>query len=177
MAACCSPPQPRSPLRSALGGVAIDSTKQDFLKRLSELTGSGVDIVLDGIGGGVSLRSYRAPRPGGRLVIFGHASTIADGRRSARGLASWYAATGCVGLAGLVSRRRHVRAYRIAKLRDRHPNWFRDDLLDLIGLLGRGEVGPIVADRLPLAEARRAHELLGGAAVEGKLVLVPPTGG
>jgi NADPH2:quinone reductase len=66
-----------------------------------------------------------------------------------------------------------VLPYRIAKLRDRHPGWFRDDLIELAGLMGRGAIDPIVAGRLPLGEVRRAHELLGSAAVMGKLVLVP----
>jgi hypothetical protein len=32
---------------------------------------------------------------------------------------------------------------------------------------------PVVAQRLPLAEARRAHEMLESSASKGKLVLVP----
>lgn len=156
-----------------LGGVPIDYRREDFLARVRELTGEGVDIVLDGIGGALSLRSYRALRPGGRLVIYGHHATLADGRKSRRGWISWYASTGCVGLAGLLSRRRSVLAYRIAKLRDRHPDWFRDDLLELVGLLHERKIKPHIAERLPLGDARRAHELLANSAVEGKLVLVP----
>jgi len=162
-----------------LGGIAIDHTKDDFLARVRLLTGDGVDVALDGIGGSVSLRSYRTLRRGGRLVIFGHASTIADGRRSVRGWISWYAATGYVGARGLASPRRSVLPYRIARVRDRHPGWFRDDLIAVAELLSRGEIDPIIAGRLPLREARRAHELLGAAAVQGKLVLMPgsATGG
>jgi NADPH2:quinone reductase len=156
-----------------LGGVAIDYKREDFLARVRELTGEGVDIALDGIGGGLSLRSYRALRPGGRLVIFGHYSTLAHGRKSWRGWTSWYALTAYVGLAGLLSRRRSVLAYRIAKLRDRHPDWFHDDLLKLVELLRAGKIHPVVAERLPLADARRAHELLGRSATQGRLVLVP----
>jgi len=45
-----------------------------------ELTdGEGVDVVLDGFGGGLSLRSFRALRSGGRLVVFGHSDTVANG--------------------------------------------------------------------------------------------------
>jgi len=40
-------------------------------------------------------------------------------------------------------------------------------------LLRRGEVHPAVAERLPLTEVRRAHELLESSAATGKLVLVP----
>jgi NADPH:quinone reductase-like Zn-dependent oxidoreductase len=156
-----------------LGGVPIDYTREDFLARVREMTGDGVDVVLDGLGGGVSLRSYRALCSGGRLVIYGHHATLADGRKSRRGWAAWYAATAYVGLAGLLSPRRSVLGYRIAKLRDRHPDWFRDDLRHLAELLRKGKVHPVIAERLPLTKARRAHELLQRSSLSGKLVLVP----
>jgi NADPH2:quinone reductase len=43
----------------------------------------------------------------------------------------------------------------------------------LLQYLAADKVHPVVADRLPLTEARRAHELLHGSAATGKLVLVP----
>ena len=50
-----------------LGAVAIDYRNEDFLARVRELTGGeGVDVVLDGFGGMLSLRSFRALRPGGQ---------------------------------------------------------------------------------------------------------------
>src|SRR5437868_12185296 len=65
-----------------LGAVAIDYRNEDFLARVRELPGKGVDVVLDGLGGALSLRSFRALRAGGRLVIYGHSSTIANAHRS-----------------------------------------------------------------------------------------------
>jgi NADPH2:quinone reductase len=165
-----------------LGGVAIDYRNEDFLARVRELTGDGVDVALDGIGGAVSLRSFRALRrgdplvgdPGGRLVVIGSISaTRSHGRKSWRAVIEWYAATVSVALWGLLSPRRRVLAYRIQKLRPRHPEWFREDLLRLLEMLRRGEIHPVVAERLPLTDARRAHELLERSAATGKLVLVP----
>ena len=44
-----------------LGAVAIDYRSEDFLKRIRELTGgAGVDVALDGFGGWLSVRSFRA---------------------------------------------------------------------------------------------------------------------
>ena len=54
-----------------------------------------------------------------------------------------------------------------------NPEWFREDFGVLIDLLHQGKIHPIVAERLPLSEARRAHELLESSASKGKLVLVP----
>jgi NADPH2:quinone reductase len=68
-----------------LGAVAIDYRTEDFLARVRELPGKGVDVALDGLGGATSLRSFRALRPGGRLVVFGHYDMLAHGRKSWRG--------------------------------------------------------------------------------------------
>jgi NADPH:quinone reductase len=175
-----------------LGAVAIDYRTEDFLARVRELPGRGVDVVLDGLGGALSLRSFRALRPGGRLVVYGHSSTISHGHRSWRGWIEWYASTATVALWGLLSPRRRVSAYRIQKLREgvqilpvgsrrplavgggpRDPEWFREDFDALLELLRQDKIHPVVAERLPLAEARRAHELLEQSASVGKLVLVP----
>jgi NADPH:quinone reductase len=175
-----------------LGAVAIDYRNEDFLARVRELPGKGVDVVLDGLGGPISLRSFRALRPGGRLVVFGAYSTLQDGHRSWPQWIKWYAATASVGLWGLLSPRRRVFPYRIQKLHEghqvipfgsrrpplvgggpRHPDRFQEDFAVLIELLRERKIQPVVAERLPLSEARRAHELLESAASKGKLVLVP----
>ena len=177
-----------------LGAVAIDYRNEDFVTRVRALPGKGVDVVLDGLGGKLSLRSFRALRPGGRLVVYGHSATVAHGRRSWRGWALWYATTAIVGLRGLIDPRRRVSAYRIQRLRGnrhqvlpvsgrsrplpvggepRNPEWFREDFQVLVELLRSGDIHPVVAERLPLTEARRAHEMLESSASKGKLVLVP----
>ena len=53
------------------------------------------------------------------------------------------------------------------------PEQFREDFRALIELLRDGKIHPVVAERLPLSEARHAHEMLESAASKGKLVLVP----
>jgi NADPH2:quinone reductase len=156
-----------------LGAVAIDYRNEDFLERARNLPGKGVDVVLDGLGGAISVRSFRALRTSGRLVVFGYSSALTQGRRSRRAWLKWNAQTASVFLRGLLSPRRQVRGYRIDKLRNRHPEWFREDFLALLELLRRGEIHPVVSRRLPLTEVRRAHELLESSAATGKLVLVP----
>jgi NADPH2:quinone reductase len=155
-----------------LGGVAIDYRNEDFVARVRELTDDGVDIALDPFGGAMSLRSFRTLRPGGRLVIYGRQNTIAHGHKNWPGVIEWYAGTALVVLWGLISPRRRVLAYRIQKLRIPHQDWYREDFSALVQLLREGKIHPVVAERLPLSEARRAHELLDRTAATGKLVLV-----
>jgi len=167
-----------------LGAVAIDYRNEDFVRRIRELTGGGVDVVLDGIGGMVSLRSFRALRrgnpvtgdPGGRLIMMGNYATLRQGRKSRRGWLEWYPATAVTAAWGMLSPRRRVLGYRVQKLRIDHQDWFEEDFARLLEYLRNGEIHPIVAERLPLAEVRHAHELLEQTAAAGKLVLVPDRG-
>jgi NADPH:quinone reductase len=175
------------PAVERLGAVAIDYRNEDFLARVRELTGgAGVDVVLDSLGGPISLRSFRALRPGGRLVVFGRYSTLSNGHKDWRAVFEWYASVAAVWAWGTLSPRRRVLKYQIQKFRDhaqwrdgavggepRYPEWFREDFATLIQLLRQGKIHPVVAERLPLAEARHAHELLESSASKGKLVLVP----
>ncbi|MBX7432412.1 medium chain dehydrogenase/reductase family protein [Mycobacterium sp. Y57] len=155
-----------------LGAVAIDYQHEDFLEKVRELSRDGVDIVLDPFGGTLSLRSFRALRSGGRLVIYGRQKTLVQGRKNWPGVFEWYMGTAAVALWGVVSPSRRVLAYRIQKLRIHHQDWFEEDFRALLELLRRAAIHPVVAERLPLAEARKAHELLDSMAATGKLVLV-----
>ena len=103
----------------------------------------------------------------------GNYNTMVQGRKSWRGWVEWYPAMAAVWLWGLLSPHRRVIAYRIQKLRVDHQDWFREDFLVLLELLRADKIHPVVAERLPLSEARRAHEMLERSAAKGKLVLVP----
>jgi len=63
--------------------------------------------------------------------------------------------------------------YSIQWLMRFKPGWFHHDLLTLLGLLEQGKIKPLITQRLPLEEARRAHEMLGEGGVLGKIVLAP----
>ena len=62
--------------------------------------------------------------------------------------------------------------YSIQWLKRLRPAWFRHDLIALFDLLQQHKIKPLIAQRLLLAEARQAHELLGKGGVTGKIMLV-----
>ena len=62
--------------------------------------------------------------------------------------------------------------YSIQWLKRLKPALFRQDLIALLGLLQQRKIKPLIAQLIPLAEARRAQELLGEGGVTGKIVLV-----
>ncbi|MGN6170727.1 MAG: zinc-binding dehydrogenase [Solirubrobacteraceae bacterium] len=155
------------------------------LARVREKAG-GVDVVVDSLGGPISLCSFRALRPGGMLVVFGRYSTLSHGHKNWQGVFEWWASIVTTWLWAKLSPRRKVFAYHVQKWRDRaamrpgsvegepmDADWFRQDFNTMIELLRERKIHPVGAERLPLAEARHAHELLESSASEGKLVLVP----
>jgi NADPH:quinone reductase-like Zn-dependent oxidoreductase len=163
---------------SGLGGIPIDYRDQDYVKEIHRFTSDGVDVVFDPIGGKHLWDSRRALRPGGKVVGYGLQTSIRGessggghpGRRHRyRGTAAFgfYIAGGWI-LPG----RKRVIPYSIQTLKRLNPKMFRQDLITLFDLLRQQKIKPIIAERLPLAEARQAHELLEKGGVIGKIVLV-----
>jgi NADPH:quinone reductase len=72
----------------------------------------------------------------------------------------------------LIPDRRKIIPHSIQMLKRRKPYWFREDLEILLNLLKHEKIKPIIAARIPLNEAARAHELLGTGSVTGKIVLI-----
>ena len=160
------------------GGIPIDYKNADFVKEIHRFTGDGVDAVFDGIGGDNLWRSRNALREGGRVVTYGFQSKMRGGRMASPSegrhpiresaelgwfiLRNWFKPG-----------RKSMVPYSIQWLMRFKPAWFRHDLLTLLDLLKNGEIKPLIAQRLPLEEARRAHEMLGEGGVLGKIVLLP----
>jgi NADPH2:quinone reductase len=163
---------------SDLGGIPIDYQHQDFVKEVHRLTGEGVDAVFESIGGTHIWRSRKALRPGGTVVAYGLTSSLSGGRlasgRSGRRNRLHGIPIFALYIVGswLLPGRKRVVPYSIQTLKRLRPRLFRQDLVELFDLLQKKKIKPLVAQRLPLAEARHAHELLGKGGVSGKFVLV-----
>jgi len=167
-----------APAVSDLGGIPIDYRNQDYVKEIHRLTNDGVDAVFDPIGGAHLWHSREALRPGGRVVGYGNTTSLRGeglgsnrtGRRNRLHGIPIYA----LYIAGgwLLPGRKRIVPYSIQTLKRLKPEVFRRDLVTLLDLLQQQKIKPFVAQRLPLAEARRAQELLAKGGVTGKIVLV-----
>jgi NADPH:quinone reductase-like Zn-dependent oxidoreductase len=155
-------------LVSALGATPIDYRTEDFVERIHSLTGDGVDAVFDPIGGARQLwRSHRALRKGGRLVWFGVAATKNEGLRVIP------LTLMMVFLLKLVPGGKQMpMTSDLSEFAPAHIDWYRETLTELLDLLAVGSINPVVAERIPLAEAARAHGLLEQGGYAGKVVLV-----
>jgi NADPH:quinone reductase-like Zn-dependent oxidoreductase len=155
-------------LVSALGATPIDYRTEDFVERIRSLTGDGVDAVFDPVGGARQIwRSYRVLRKGGRLVWFGVAATKTQGMRVIPlSLLMRFL------LALIPDGKQAPLMENAGKFALEHNAWYRATLTELLDSLAVGRIKPVVAERIPLAEAARAHELLERGGYAGKVVLV-----
>ena len=92
-----------------------------------------------------------------------------DSSRASKTLAG--ASIAWLGLASLVPGK-SARWYNVLTEKKKHPEWFREDLARLLAMLQEKSIRPVVAERLPLRDAGRAHDLLERASVSGKIVLM-----
>jgi NADPH2:quinone reductase len=151
-------------LVSSFGATPIDYRKENFVKRIRALTGEGADVVFDPIGGARQVwRSHRAVRKGGRLVWFGMAAT------KKRGLGAIPLTLLMVGLLQLAPGGKQAPLF--PDISDDNV-WYQETLTELLDLLAAGKINPVVAERIPLAEAARAHEILERGGYAGRVVLV-----
>ncbi len=163
---------------SDLGAVPIDYQHQDFVQEIHRLTGEGVDVVFDGIGGSNLWRSREALRPGGTIVVYGFTSKLSGGRLASGRSGGRHRFREAAILGLYIARnwflpgRKRMVPYSIQTLKRLKPALFRHDLVALLDLLQQQKIKPLIAQRFPLVEARHAHELLGKGGVTGKIVLV-----
>ncbi len=151
-----------------LGATPIDYRNDDFVARIEELTGDGVDVVFDVIGGTRQLwRSSRCLRKGGRLLMLGMASA----NRKGRGVIP-----GSLLVVGLVNALPNGKRSPGMPPLDKHAianmDWYRSSIAEFFDLAVSGKMKPLVAERIPLAEARRAHERMAQGGYAGKIVLM-----
>ena len=137
--------------------VLVDHTAQDFVAEVRAATGGrGADVVLDVVGGPYLGRNIDVLAPGGRLVVLG----LQGGTRAELDLGAVLAKRLSVLGSTLRARSAADKAAICASVVEH-----------VWPLVAEGRVRPVVHARLPLAEAARAHELLGAGGHVGKVLL------
>jgi NADPH2:quinone reductase len=148
---------PERQARARRLGAERTADYKDFERVVREITnGRGPDLVLETIGGDVLRRSLRLLPPLGRLVVLGMVSQSAPAVDSVQ----------------LLFRSQAVLGFHLRALLDR-SDLIAPSLRRILAWIAAGELTVEVGQVLPLAEIRRAHELLAERRVTGKIVLVP----
>lgn len=147
--------QERLVVAHKLGAEAgIDYVREDLKTRLREITGDGVHLVIDPVGGDYSEAALRGLRRGGRFVTVGYA----DGQipRIPLNLVLLKDAT--------------VRGFEIRLMRQHHPDAVAAATQDLARLVREG-MRPHVSSVHPLAEVGDALSAVAERRTTGKVVL------
>src|SRR5271165_112969 len=137
------------------GAHAIDYKNEDFVAKIRELTATGVDVVLDAVGGMNWWRSYQVLRKGGKLIGYGMSAAL-SGQKTNKSVA--IGSFLMLGLLKVAPTGKSAEWFNVTKLKEKHPAWFREDLATLMNLLAEKKIHPVVAERLPMSQAQRAHE-------------------
>jgi NADPH:quinone reductase-like Zn-dependent oxidoreductase len=151
-------------LVKSLGATPIDYKSEDFVARVQ--AAGGVDAAFDAIGGENFKRSFKSLNKGGTLVAYGFYNN-AMGKGGNVPIEYMR-----VVLWNILPNGRKAVFYSIGDLRKKNPEWFKEDLGALFGLVKEGKIKPSIERRMKLEEAAQAHELIEQAAVKGRIVLM-----
>lgn len=150
------------------GATHIDYRNDDFVERSLALTGTGMDVVFDTIGGKNWTRSYQTLAKGGVLIAFG-ALQVTSGEEKIPSLLWGFAKL--LGLWKLLPDGKDSVFYNVHTRRGKLPDEFKQDVQSLFKLLQAGKLQPAIAARLPIEQAAEAHRRIDKAEVLGKIVL------
>jgi len=138
----------------------IDRRKGDVVAQVKRLTGGkGVDLVLDPVGGPGMTALFDALAPFGQFVLYGRLEGSPTGDIAAAVETPPHRSLG-------------YRYFTMHTLDD-WPERRAQGTRELIRMLAAGQIRVPIHERVPLAEAPRAHRIFESGQVMGKLIMKP----
>ena len=139
----------------------INYKTEDVVQRVKEITGGkGVEIILNSVAGDSFSRDFQMLAPLGQIIWFGMAGGLPQDNLTEQ------LGAGFVKSAG-------IRTFILYSIFELDPALAARSSETLFAYLADKQIKPHIYERIPLAEAARAHELLEGGRVQGKLILKP----
>ena len=129
--------------------AVINYNEEDVTERARALTdGAGVDAVVDHVGGDFFSKAFNALRPGGRYGICGATTGVRTELH----------------LGMLFSQQKEIYGAFMGN---------KEDMREIVAMLNRGAIRPVIDRSFPLAEAASAHRAMEETNFFGKLLLTP----
>ncbi|MCB9851346.1 MAG: zinc-binding dehydrogenase [Phycisphaerales bacterium] len=129
--------------------VIINHRNENFADRVRDWTeGTGVDVVIDNVGGGVFADNLKCLKPGGAFVNFGLVGGVKD----------------TLNFAALIFNQYRILGSMMGTL---------NELKDGLQLIEAGKLRPNLDRTFPLSQVAKAHEYIDSRSVQGKVVLLP----
>src|SRR6186997_3134828 len=154
--ACASSEDKLAVCRGHGADATINYASEDLRERIKALTdGKGVDVVYDPVGGPYSEPAFRSLAWRGRLLVVGFAAGEIPKLPLNLALLKGAAVVGVFW--GDFARRQ--------------PKANAQGLAELVRWYAEGKIKPVIDQRLPMRELKKAYALMGSRKVRGKLVM------
>jgi NADPH:quinone reductase-like Zn-dependent oxidoreductase len=151
----------------------IDYHHADYAEEVKKVTGeSGLDLVLDPLGGASWRKGYELLREGGMLIAFGFANMSGGETRNVFRIVGNFMSVPKFSPMALMDQNRAVAGVNMGHL------WNRADIMGpelaaLLKLYEEGKIKPVIDRVFPFSEAPAAHRRIHERGNVGKIVLVP----
>lgn len=138
----------------------INYKTENVVSRVKELTGGdGVSLVLNSLAGKTFEQDFELLAPMGQIIWFGFASGYPEINLTEALGNSFMKSAG-------------IRTFSVYNIFE-NTELFTDSMKILLGYLEQGKIKPRIFKKIPLSDARKAHELMESSIVEGRVILEP----
>lgn len=155
-------------IRDAGADEALDYRDAHFTQRLKKISGGGMDVAFDAVGGTTFRKSFRALTPTGRMVAFGAASRSDLHFLPVLRLVLQF---GFMHPALLMMQSRSMIGINMLRVSEHQPYLLRESLEQVCRLTQEGVLQPVTGKIFPASALAEAHEWLGSGMSHGKIVL------
>jgi len=160
-------------LLRTLGAIPFDYKEKNWVRKVKAATpgGKGAAVAFDGIGADAFSSSKALVRSGGVLMLYGTHKRVVE--KDAPGI--FRIVINVLPLVALPSflRRASMEFYSITKMREKHPQWFTEDLSKLLNMLKDGEIDIEQPEEIHLEQIDDAHARLAKGGLTHRIVVLP----
>ncbi len=149
----------------------IDYRKENVVKRVMDITkDTGVDLIIDPLGGKSWKESYRMLAPMGKLIVYGDQKVVSGFRKNPLALLKEMFAIPRFNAGMMIGQNKGVIGYHLGKL-DKAEHKIRFAVENLLKLARENKISPVVDRAFKYTDAPEAHRYIQERKNFGKVLL------